>query len=194
MSRKKERIVPNQVSWNLSDGTLHIVDHSLVSLPTIRKKIGFNEFKKSESEQQRPAYISKNTLALLLKRTKYNGDESSFLKTLKIFPQGTFIFFEKREAVVNKLYSQTIVHEVNPRDDWDVPSNCRWYQVISNFSNDEARIKRNCVCYVNNSTKHPLSLSVGEYFYASPNDIASSGVYLSKINKTGWGKLASNIK
>lgn len=192
MSRKRELIVQGQISWNLSSGETRIIDN-LAELPKVRQRRPNLETKDGDINK-RPAYLKEDTVKMLMDRTRFLGDKVDFLKTLVIFPQGARILFDKKDNNTNRLISPTIAHEVQPIDDWDVPVGCKWYQVISSFINDDKKMKRNCVHYQNDRVDHPSSLGVKEYFFANPNAIASSGVYLSKFSKNSWGKMVSSPK
>lgn len=192
MSRKREILVPGQVTWNLSSGETCVIDN-LTELPKVRQR-RHNIETKNVDINKRPAYLKEDTVKMLMNRTKFLGDKIDFLKTLVIFPQGARILFDKRDTEINRLISPTIAHEVEPFDDWDVPGGCKWYQVISSFVNDDKKMKRNCVYYQSDRIDHPSSLGIKEYFFANPNNIASTGVYISRYSKNGWGKAVNSSK
>lgn len=186
MSSKHEKLIPGQIAWNLSSGET-FVSKTLAELPIARKDYSNLEIRDFYSAK-RIAYLKEDTVRVLMDRTKFSGKETDFLKTLVIFPQGTKIIFDKRDRETNKLISPTIAHEVKPIDDWDVPIGCKWYQVISTFIDNDKKIDRKCVYYQSNNIDHPSALAVKNYFFANPNHIASSAVYLSRFSKNGWGK------
>ncbi|MCW1949152.1 MAG: hypothetical protein KIH89_001740 [Candidatus Shapirobacteria bacterium] len=160
-------------------------------LPSVRVNLVLNgvDFSKLEPNYggyARSAYIKQESLEMMKKRTEFIGTDQEFLKTLVVFPVGTEIKFQNISRNKYKLNISTVVHEVESRDQIDVPCGCRWYQVISSLIDDDRKMEKKCITYRKEGGEHPYTLGSGEYFYARP-ECSSKKVCISVIGKNGFG-------